>query len=52
MRDAKKAELQKTAWERDKYLGNTTSSQDGVRSDLQRLIESSQSDSITVTQDW
>ena len=50
--EAKKTELQKTAWERDKYLWNSISSQAGLRSDLQRLIESSQSNSVTVTQDW
>ncbi len=52
-REAKKVELQKTAGERDQYLGNSVSSQRGVRTDLQRLIESVQSSGGTiVTQDW
>ena len=41
-REAKKIELQKTAGERDKYLGNSILSRSGVQSDLQRLVESAQ----------
>ncbi len=51
--ELKKIELKKTAWERDKYLGNATSSAWLDRGDLERLIERAQSSwSTTITQDW
>ncbi len=53
MRDAKKIELQKTAWERDKYLWNSISPIWNNHSELNRLIERAQSSwSMTMTQDW
>ena len=51
-RDAKKAELQKISQERAGYLGNSGLSQDGMRGELQKLIEYAQSGSSAITQDW
>ncbi len=51
-RDAKKTELQKISQDRAGYLGNSGLSSDGVRGELQRLIEYAQSGSSTITQDW
>ncbi|MBC7503581.1 hypothetical protein H7169_01295 [Candidatus Gracilibacteria bacterium] len=51
-RDAKRAELQQISGKRAGYLDNSGLSSDGVRGELQRLIEYAQSGSSTITQDW
>lgn len=45
-------ELKQIAGEREKYLGNNISSQSSIKSDLQQLIQSVESGSLTITQDW
>lgn len=51
-KNAKKEELIKTWEKRAEYLGNTISWDNISRNELQRLIESVQSGSIEVVQDW
>ncbi len=51
-REAKKIELQKISSERDKYLGNTSSSQTSARSEIEKLIQSTRSGDAPITQDW
>lgn len=50
--ESKKVELQKIAKERDTSLGNNTLSAQESKNTLERLIESAQSESPIITQDW
>ncbi len=50
--ESKKIELQKIAKQRDISLGNNTLSAKESKDTLERLIESSQSESPQITQDW
>lgn len=51
-REAKKAELEKISTQRSEYLRNNIISTSDSRSTLERLVESAQSGSIDVVQDW
>ncbi len=51
-KESKKAELQKTATQRAEYLSNNVISAGQYQSTLQQLIESAQSGSVGIVQDW
>ncbi|NRH21270.1 hypothetical protein HOO68_04465, partial [Candidatus Gracilibacteria bacterium] len=48
----KKEELQKIGKQRAEFLSNYTSSSDTSRKNIEKLLESANSDSIYIIQDW